>query len=166
MVSEVDNLVRVKKQEDVPIKTFFDLSDMTAQVLRSFETNIQSKKIHLSHDKENCRAYADPDKLSQVIVNLVSNAVKYTNPGGHIRIRTYNKGSLAVFCIEDDGIGIEEKDLSHIFEHLYRADESRNRDTGGNGIGLCVVKSILEAHGGQIEVHSKPQNGSRFVVTV
>ena len=166
MVSEVDNLVRVKKQEDVPAKTFFDLSDMTDQVLRSFETHIQSKKIHLSHDKENCRAYADPDKLSQVVVNLISNAVKYTNPGGHIRIRTYNKGSLAVFCIEDDGIGIEEKDLPHIFEHLYRADESRNRDTGGNGIGLCVVKSILEAHGGRIEVRSKPQNGSRFVVTV
>jgi signal transduction histidine kinase len=143
-----------------------DLSEMTDRVLRSFETSIKSKGINLQYEHEPCEAYVDPDKFGQVIFNLVSNAVKYTNPGGNIKISTRNRGDRAVFSITDDGIGIPDDDIPHIFDYLYRADESRTRDSGGNGIGLSVVKAVVEAHGGNIGVKSIPGAGSSFTVDV
>jgi signal transduction histidine kinase len=168
MVSEVEDLVQVQvRGEYGEERGIHDISEMAERVLRSFESGARQKGISLSHEKSPCEARVDPDKFSQVIFNLVSNAVKYTDPGGSIRVRTYARGDgLATVSIEDDGIGIAQSDLPHIFEYLYRADESRTRDSGGNGIGLSVVKAVVDAHGGTLDVESSPGRGARFTVAV
>ncbi|MDR1966478.1 MAG: HAMP domain-containing histidine kinase [Synergistaceae bacterium] len=168
MVSEVEDLVQVqvKSDADGAQKRPADISEMTELVLQSFESGLRQKGINLSYERSRCEAAIDSDKFSQVIFNLVSNAVKYTDRGGNIKVRTFEGDGKAVFSIEDDGIGISGSDLPHIFEYLYRADESRARGTGGNGIGLSVVKAVVDAHGGTIEVDSAPGRGSVFIVAL
>jgi signal transduction histidine kinase len=165
MVSEVDNLVRVDNHEFVPEKSPVDLYSMTEHVLCGFEPRMAAKGIRLDFTGESCVASVDPDKFSQVIVNLVSNAVKYTDDGGNISVKTFVADGKAVLAISDDGIGIAAADIPFIFEHLYRTDESRARDSGGNGIGLSVAKAIAESHGGEITVESEIGKGSTFTVT-
>ncbi|MDR1885901.1 MAG: HAMP domain-containing histidine kinase [Synergistaceae bacterium] len=166
MVSEIDNLVQARDWTAPSSRTNADLSEMTEHVIRSFETSIKSKEINVRYEHEPCEAFVDRDKFGQVIFNLVSNAVKYTNRGGNILIRAFNMGDRAVFSIRDDGIGISEDDIPHIFDYLYRADESRTRGSGGNGIGLSVVKAVVDAHGGVVEVKSRLGHGSAFRVEV
>jgi signal transduction histidine kinase len=172
MVSELDGLVRAgnpeTKLEIVPC----DLSQLARRVLTSYEAGIAAKGIslhfdgHPCPDSPSCPISADPDKLSQVIANLVSNALKYTDPGGNIWVKAYLDGDRAVLSVRDDGIGIAPSDMPFIFEHLYRADESRARDSGGNGIGLSVAKAIAESHGGTIAAESRPGQGTVFTVSI
>jgi signal transduction histidine kinase len=172
MVSEVDSLVRAgnpeTKLEFVPC----DLSQLVRGVLTAYEAGIAAKGIslhfdeHFCPDSPVCPVSADPDKLSQVIANLVSNALKYTDPGGNIWVKAYRDGDRAILSVRDDGIGIAQSDMPFIFEHLYRADESRARDSGGNGIGLSVAKAITESHGGTIEAKSNPGQGTIFTVSI
>jgi signal transduction histidine kinase len=166
MVSEVDNLVRAGNPESALEKTPSDLSLLAGSVLRGFEANIAAKGISLHFDGAPCPADVDRDKFSQIIVNLVSNALKYTDLGGNIWVRTYQNDGRAVLSVEDDGIGIAESDMPFIFEHLYRTDESRARDSGGNGIGLSVARAIAESHGGTIAAKSRPGKGSVFTVSI
>jgi signal transduction histidine kinase len=104
--------------------------------------------------------------LNQVFSNLLSNAIKYTPQNGEIRIVVKDTDQYGVVVIEDSGIGIPAKDMPFIFERFYRTDESRTRQTGGAGIGLTIVKSIVSAHGGQVTAESDNGNGSRFTVTL
>lgn len=96
----------------------------------------------------------------------MSNAIKYSTEGGCININVRNETDIAVLIIEDQGIGISEKDLPLIFERFYRTDRSRNRKTGGAGIGLTIVKAIIQAHDGKIKVESKEGSGSRFMIAL
>jgi signal transduction histidine kinase len=102
--------------------------------------------------------------MTQVLFNLLSNAIKYSNSDADILLETQEKDGYAGFLIRDQGIGIPEDELPYIFERFYRADKSRNRLTGGSGIGLTIVKSIVEAHGGYVSVESRLQEGSCFTV--
>ena len=95
-------------------------------------------------------------------MDLLSNAVKYTESGGHIAVRAESSGGIFRLTVSDDGIGISPEDLPHIFERFYRADKSRSRSTGGSGVGLAVAKAIIEAHGGTIFAESEPGKGSSF----
>lgn len=167
MVSEIEKLVEVQVKESdglnvVPV----DISEMTDRILPSFESLTKQKGISLSHEKSRCKALADEDKFSQVIFNIVSNAIKYTDRNGNISVNTFERDGHAVFSVKDEGIGIARKDLPYIFEYLYRTDESRARDSGGNGIGLSVVKAIVDAHNGTINVESTQGSGSVFTVTL
>jgi signal transduction histidine kinase len=99
-----------------------------------------------------------------VLVNLISNAVKYTPDGGEIRITLSDTDDSVVFNIRDSGIGIPEAEIPYIFERFYRADKSRNRNTGGSGIGLAIVKSVVSAHGGTVDVESRLNEGSNFII--
>ncbi len=108
---------------------------------------------------------ADPEQLHRVISNIVSNSVKYRDPAekqGQIRLRAFRKGSEFIMEIEDDGVGISPADLPHIFERFYRSDRSRSAATGGNGIGLSIVKKIMEDHGGRVWAESEPGRGTRM----
>ena len=113
---------------------------------------------------ENTVVFGDQKRLHQVIFNLVSNAVKYSVEGGKIWIRVRKEKKKAVWIVEDQGIGIAESDLPLIFERFYRTDLSRSRKTGGAGIGLAIVKAIVQAHRGTVTVTSKVGCGSRFTV--
>ena len=104
------------------------------------------------------------DELNQVLDNLLANGVQYTPAGGTIHISLKEEDNMAVICVQDTGIGIDEKDLPYIFDYLYRADPSRSRHTGGSGIGLSIVEKIVREHGGDVTVTSKPGEGSAFCV--
>jgi signal transduction histidine kinase len=100
------------------------------------------------------------------VVNLLSNALKYTQSGGRVQVSVKGSEDIAELVVKDNGRGIPEEDLPYIFERFYRADKSRNRMTGGSGIGLTITRTIVEAHGGSIEVHSIIDTGTEFIVTL
>ncbi len=106
----------------------------------------------------------DPPSLQRAFLVLIDNAVKYTAPGGSVTVSLSSKNGSAVGEVRDTGIGITAEDLPNIFKRFYRADKARSRESGGAGLGLSIGRWIVEAHGGEIEVHSTPQRGSVFRV--
>lgn len=164
MISEVDKLVEIENNNYRLNKQETDLRALLQKTILSFEKPLLDKNIVLSSSMSNLKILADADKLSQLFVNIISNAVKYTPSGGKIDISAVEYDKQIEISISDTGIGISPKDLPHIFDHLYRADLSRARDTGGSGIGLSVAKAIAETHGGNITATSKLGQGSKFVI--
>lgn len=106
----------------------------------------------------------DSARLKQVIVNLVDNAIKYTPAGGRVEVKVSASGNEVVLEVKDNGIGIPQRDLPHIFERFYRVDKARTRELGGAGLGLSIVKSICAAHGADIQVKSVEKEGTQFFV--
>jgi two-component system phosphate regulon sensor histidine kinase PhoR len=108
----------------------------------------------------------DADKLTEVLINLIDNAIKYTPDGGRITVEARQGASAVEIAVSDTGIGIPSKEISRIFERFYRVDRARFREIGGTGLGLSIVKHIVEAHGGKMAVESRVGKGSRFVVSL
>lgn len=109
---------------------------------------------------------ADPDRLRQVLVNLLSNALHFTPSGGRVEVQVLEEGGEFRLTVVDTGPGIAPEDLPHIFDRFYRADKSRSRGTGGSGLGLAIVRSLVELHGGRVTAESAPGQGSRFTVSL
>ncbi len=105
--------------------------------------------------------YADRDRVKQILINLISNAITYT-PNGIVTVRSWSDANRVWVAIEDTGIGIAEEDLPKVFDRFWRADPSRNSQTGGSGIGLAITKRLIELHNGRIEVESQLGYGSTF----
>jgi signal transduction histidine kinase len=106
----------------------------------------------------------DEDLLKRMVLNLLDNAVKYTPEGGEISVELAGRNGHAQVIVRDTGIGIPEKDQPHIFDRFYRVDKARSRAQGGAGLGLSIVRWIVEAHGGTVIVESNPGQGSSFIV--
>jgi signal transduction histidine kinase len=106
--------------------------------------------------------------VRQLVLNLLTNAVKYTPRGGQVSVELHQADGRVVIAVTDTGVGIAPGDLPHIFDRFWRADTARTRtgERPGAGLGLAICKWIAEAHGGTIEVHSRPGRGSRFTVTL
>jgi two-component system phosphate regulon sensor histidine kinase PhoR len=96
------------------------------------------------------------------MVNLIDNAIKYTNPGGSVSISTTRHDNVVTINVSDTGVGIPKESLPRIFERFYRVDKERSREAGGTGLGLAIVKHIVEAHGGKVTVQSTVGKGSTF----
>jgi signal transduction histidine kinase len=107
---------------------------------------------------------ADAELLKQAVVNLLTNALKYTPAGGTVGLRLFQRAHRAILVVEDNGIGIPAEDLPHIFERFYRVDNVRSRQTGGFGLGLAIAQQIIQAHRGQITANSVPGEGSIFEI--
>jgi signal transduction histidine kinase len=112
---------------------------------------------------EDVLVQGDPERLRRVVANLLDNAIKYTSNEGRITVSLYTEAGRANLEVEDDGIGIEPPDLPHVFDRFFRADRARARDKGA-GLGLAIVRTIVEQHGGDVTVESQPGKGSRFTV--
>lgn len=111
-----------------------------------------------------CEMFADTAKLTQVMYNLIDNAIKYTPDGGKLRVSLNRVGRDAVLKVSDNGVGIPPADLPHVFDRFYRVDKARSRETGGTGLGLSIVQQIIRLHGGSIDVQSTPGQGTTFTV--
>jgi signal transduction histidine kinase len=166
MVSDLGKLAQYDGENVTLKKEYFSLSELLSRLLKNFEKEFQKKQINLVTNIQDQNIEADEDKLTQVLVNLFSNALKYTPDGGTIEINTTGTKEYIEVSVKDTGIGIAEKDLPYIFERFYRVDQSRNRMTGGSGIGLAIAKSLVEAHNGTIEVKSEEGVGSEFIVRI
>ena len=106
----------------------------------------------------------DPDKIGQVFVNLLHNAIKFTPPGGAVKVRVQDNSSDITFSVEDTGIGIDSNSVNRIFERFYKTDPARS--TGGTGLGLSITKHIIEAHNGKVWVESELGIGSKFFFSI
>jgi signal transduction histidine kinase len=145
-------------------KSEFGILEAIHKALAGFEVEIGKKGLRVTLKGDDHLVTADKNRIGQVLVNLLSNAVKYSKSGGTIDIETIETASYVVIRVKDDGMGIPEKELPFIFERFYRADKSRNRKTGGSGIGLSIVKYIVEAHGGKVSASSEINKGSTFEI--
>ncbi len=142
-----------------------DLKQIVAVILDHHAEQFQSKQQTLNTTlPESIKVLAEADLLRQAIANLLVNAHRYTPPGGVIEVRLSHNNRWAVLQISDNGIGIEPKDLPHIFDRFYRADRVRLRQTGGFGLGLAIARQVIEVHSGAITVQSDPGQGSTFEI--
>ncbi|MGD8426380.1 MAG: HAMP domain-containing sensor histidine kinase [Balneolaceae bacterium] len=143
----------------------FDLSEIAGHMREWHGEKAEEKGISLKIDSHSCKVVGDPGKIEQVIDNLISNALKYTNEG-YISLCYTADGNSAKVMVEDSGIGISQEHLDRLFDRFYRTDKARSRDKGGTGLGLAVVKSILNAHGTDIQVESEVGKGTSFWFTL
>ena len=166
LVADLEQLARIEGENLHLKKDFVDLASVVSTVSDAMTGEIRKKNQSLSRIGESVIVKGDRDRISQVVTNLLSNAVKYTQEGGRITIAVEEEKNYGVLKVTDTGMGIGEKELSLIFQRFYRTDQSRNRKSGGAGIGLAIVKSIVSAHGGTVTVDSEGGKGSCFTVTL
>lgn len=145
-----------------------DVAGVVAETAEALSPLFEERGValHVDHPNGLRPVQADPDRLRQVVQNLLENAVRHTSAGGEVRVTLQQNGQGVRLAVGDTGSGINPDDLPHIFDHFYRADRSRARSSGGTGLGLAIVKSLVEAHHGSVAVESTPGAGSVFTVTL
>jgi signal transduction histidine kinase len=142
-----------------------DLGELIDKTTASFEPLAADRGLELSAaTAEDVAVRGDREQLQQVIVILLDNAVRYTSDGGRIHVQARRDGSNAIVTVHDTGIGIGEHELERVFERFYRADEARNRQSGGVGLGLAIARELVMRHGGRISVESTEGAGSTFTI--
>jgi signal transduction histidine kinase len=139
-----------------------DLAELATSRAGAFQEAFRSRGIGFLVDAEPVPVLGDAERLGQVIDNLLSNALRYTDDGGRVILRVLEDRGEAMIEVADTGIGIAEADLPRIFDRFWRGDKSRSRATGGSGLGLALVHELVRAHDGRVEVESIPERGSRF----
>lgn len=169
LIKDLDEISKLESGQ-IPISyRKFDLVLLVKEVLESMEDKAKVHDIELVF-KEKYQSpmlvNADREKTRQVLVNLVSNSIKYGKSQGHTYIRIYELFETVLVEVTDDGVGIEEKNLPRVFERFYRTDKSRSRKIGGSGLGLSIVKHIIEAHQQTINVRSTEGMGTTFAFTL
>ncbi|MBN8577625.1 MAG: two-component sensor histidine kinase [Cyclobacteriaceae bacterium] len=163
----VQDLLTLSQIETGDIKMKFehiDLFKLCAEVVEQLEEKAEKKdiKLHLLADRNKVHVFADWQRISQVVTNLVSNAINYTPDGGEVTITFEVSKKHVTTFVSDTGEGIPSQHLTRIFERFYRVDKSRSREKGGTGLGLAIVKHILEGHNSKAEVQSEVAKGSVF----
>lgn len=166
LINDLEKLSRIESKGFHLSKKTVDLRAVLETTVSGFFNELNRKELTVEITGSLSVVSADPDRLRQVATNLLSNAVKYTKEGSLLTFHIFETENEAGFSLTDRGAGIPQEELPYIFERFYRADKSRNRTTGGTGIGLTIVKSIVEAHGGSVEVDSVVGTGSTFTVTI
>ncbi|WP_040413492.1 HAMP domain-containing sensor histidine kinase [Desulfosporosinus sp. OT] len=167
LVAELLTLARSGSVEPEFSFKYFTFDIMLNEVVEQFRWLAQSKNIELSVSAdEKINVMGDPDRLRQLLVILLDNAVKYTPVDGKINVLCRQQRQRVEIIIEDTGIGITEEDLPYIFDRFFRADKSRTRSESGSGLGLSIAKWIIEGHSGIIRAESKPGQGTKLYFQV
>ncbi|MBC7686842.1 MAG: sensor histidine kinase [Aquabacterium sp.] len=170
LVDDLDEISKLERGEQLLFKENFTIQDLVKDVFESLSIKADEKQIKLAI-KKGCElpltVYADKEKIRQVIINLVDNAIKYGKQNGVIEASAYKiDGKKILIEISDDGTGIAEEHLGRIFERFYRTDLARSRKVGGSGLGLAICKHIIEAHQQTIHVRSTIDVGTTFGFTL
>lgn len=170
IVADLLTLARADSGVTNIVKEKFNLYTVTEQIIRSFQPLAEENGIKLGLDsQEDILVFADRERINQLLLILIDNAIKYTSSGGKANVSIISvagKKPGVTITVADTGIGIPEEDRELIFGRFYRIDKDRSREEGGTGLGLSIAKWIAEAHGGTIRVESTPGNGSSFIVTI
>ncbi|MCX7782062.1 MAG: ATP-binding protein [Meiothermus sp.] len=138
------------------------LNRLVEDVLANFQPRAEAAGVELQATLRPLSTHADPERLQQVLLNLLENALRHTPKGGQIAIILDSEGENAVLEVCDTGPGVAPEHLPHLFERFYRAEPSRARESGGTGLGLAIVKALIEAHGGRVAADNRPEGGARF----
>ena len=165
LVFDLLDLSHVEQQTEI-VTEYVSLSEIAESTIKNMQNIAEEKQITIVNEiKPDIVIDANKDKVSQVALNLLSNAVSYSNASSEVIVRVYKDANKRIMEVQDFGIGISAEDQQHIFERFYRVDKARSRDSGGTGLGLSITKHIMEAHNGRINVFSRPNEGSTFRVT-
>lgn len=150
-------------------KRYIEINFLIGDVINSLKDIALNKNLTVDFSKkvkDSERVFCDADTMKQVLTNLIDNSIKYTPPGGVITVSTKRVDKAIEISVSDSGMGIPESDLPRIFERFYRVEKNRSREMGGSGLGLSIVKHILELHNSKIKVESKIGEGTRFYFTL
>lgn len=147
----------------------FDIRELTESIFNDMAFSAREKNIKLifkSGADKAFKVYADKGKIRQVLINLISNSIKYGIQDGRTKVSFYDMEDRILVEVSDNGIGISEQDIKHVYDRFYRAEKSRSREVGGSGLGLAIVKHILEAHNQNMSLRSTDGKGSTFGFTL
>ncbi|MDD2553002.1 MAG: ATP-binding protein [Desulfotomaculaceae bacterium] len=163
----IDDLLRLSKIEEdrfVPNLEAYDIKDQIKLTSEIMHAKAEEKNLTIDLDTPGTLplVHADPDMIRQVLLNLIDNAINYTQAGGVIRISAGIENGFMKVDVQDNGIGLPPENVARLFERFYRVDKARSRDLGGTGLGLSIVKHIIEVHKGRVQVESKVGKGSTF----
>ncbi len=163
LLNDLINISMIESGEMQMSFRYFDLAPYLHSIVDEMRNLAEEKNIKLSLNevRDGLQVFGDKERLRQVLINLIQNAIKYTEIGS-VEISVEEEKKFVTIKVKDTGIGIPEDQLSRIFERFYRVDKARSRDVGGTGLGLSIVKHIIEAHDSKIEVRSKVGVGSEF----
>lgn len=168
LVTDLLTLSRYDSNKKKTQKEAFDLGELVKKCQEKLAIEIKKKNhtVNCFVTADVPLVYADKDDIERVVLNIMTNSIKYTQDGGEIKIYVgfvYNDAYIKIF---DNGIGIPEEDLSRIFERFYRVDKARTREMGGTGLGLSIAKEILDKNGGSIDIKSKVGEGTEVVIRI
>lgn len=165
MVSDLDMITELERGKLQLNQSAFNITALVQEVIDLLEIKAENKNIELSIVQpvlSNVRVKGDLEKIQQVLINLIANAINYSENGSKVSLKISEEDNQIRIDVKDKGVGMKESDLERIFERFYRVEKSRNRNQGGTGLGLAIVKHILEAHNQKITVKSKLGKGSTF----
>ena len=169
IVDDLEMINKLEAESEALDITSFDLKELVLEVFSDLGIIARKKSVSLIFKPGADKAFmveADREKIRQVLINLINNSIKYGRDGGVTKISFYDMDKVVLTEVSDNGVGIEEEHLKHVFDRFYRADKSRSRNIGGSGLGLAIVKHIIEAHKQKITVRSTPGLGSTFGFTL
>jgi two-component system, OmpR family, phosphate regulon sensor histidine kinase PhoR len=168
LINDILDLSRIESGKLTLSLTKFQIKPIIKRVVTSFNQQAKSKAItiNLNIPPKLSSVIADETRLTQVLLNLVDNAIKYNKENGEIIISAEETNSSIRISISDNGVGIPENDIPRLFERFYRADKGRSREMGGTGLGLSIVKHIIQAHEGELSINSQEGFGSTFSFTI
>ena len=163
LVNDLLSLSHLESQEIKINKKEFSLVSQGKEVIAGFKSQIKGKGIEIINQlPQELMVDADKNRIEQVFVNLIDNAIKFNKAKGYVKIQSELSEDKIKIIIEDSGMGIPQRDIPRIFEKFYRVDKARSRELGGTGLGLSIVKHIIELHGGSVGVESTEGLGSKF----
>jgi two-component system, OmpR family, phosphate regulon sensor histidine kinase PhoR len=169
IVNDLETISRLETGELQLNIREFDLLELVEEVLDFMEMKIRKKEIAVGfaeHYERPVYVTADKDRIRQVLINLMDNAIKYSEREGRVKISLFDMDDHILLEVTDNGMGIEEEELPRLFERFYRTEKARSRKEKGSGLGLAIVKHIMEAHRQTIHVRSKPGVGTTFALTL
>jgi len=167
LVSELLTLARADAGQQLLTREDLDLAELVHSVVEAMQGLAVQRNVELTeHIPAQVSALGDQTRLTQLLINLVDNALRYTPAGGRVTVGVMQQGGWAELCVADTGVGIAAEHLPRLFERFYRADPARARADGGSGLGLAIAQWIAQAHGGEIGVESESGRGSRFTVGI
>lgn len=165
LVEDLLNLSRIESGRAAPQFEGANLHNIVGRVLAQLQDQGERAGVEvMNHVPPDLRLECDPGQVEQVVYNLVSNGIQYTPAGGHVSVSGWADGDSVFLKVTDTGIGIPTADLPRVFERFYRVDKARSRATGATGLGLSIVKHIVDAHHGKVSVESQPGAGASFTV--
>lgn len=169
IVQDLEEISKLESEDLILDSQKFDIKALVKEVFNDLEVNARQRQVTLTFKEGADKPYnvmADREGIRQVLTNLLLNSIKYGIEGGTTKVSFYVMDKQILVEIADNGIGIEEKHLKHLFDRFYRVDKSRSRESGGSGLGLSIVKHVIEAHHQSVNVRSTPGQGSTFGFTL
>ncbi|MFZ4476170.1 MAG: sensor histidine kinase [Saprospiraceae bacterium] len=169
IVEDLETINKLESGQMVLDLLDFDIHELSDEVFADLERRAAERNIRLAYKEganQHYKVMADKESIRQVLMNLIHNSIKYGREGGITKVSFYDMETFILVEVSDNGIGIEDEHVKHVFDRFYRVDKSRSRDVGGTGLGLSIVKHIIEAHKQTINVRSAPGKGATFGFTI